>query len=41
VKTATRGYDLFLSAVHTGEDLKKTIDAFGASLDALLEEKKL
>jgi glutamate-1-semialdehyde 2,1-aminomutase len=41
VKTATRGYDLFLSAVHTGEDLKKTIDAFAASLDALWEEKKL
>jgi len=41
VKTATRGYDLFLSAVHTEGDLQKTIDAFGSSLDTLLEEKKL
>jgi glutamate-1-semialdehyde 2,1-aminomutase len=41
VKTAARGFDLFVSAVHTGEDLEKTINAFGASLDALLEEKRL
>jgi glutamate-1-semialdehyde 2,1-aminomutase len=41
VKTPTRGYDSFLSAVHTEDDLKKTVVAFGDSLDALLEEKKL
>jgi glutamate-1-semialdehyde 2,1-aminomutase len=41
VKMPTRGYDAFLSAVHTAEDLSKTVDAFGRSLDALLEEKKL
>lgn len=41
VKTPTRGYDGFVSAVHTEDDLKKTIAAFGHSLDALLEEKKL
>jgi glutamate-1-semialdehyde 2,1-aminomutase len=41
VKTPTRGYDSFLSAVHTEDDLKKTVEAFGRSLDALLEEKKL
>jgi glutamate-1-semialdehyde 2,1-aminomutase len=41
VKTPTRGYDGFLSAVHTEDDLKKTIAAFGNSLDVLLEEKKL
>lgn len=41
VKTPTRGYDSFLSAVHTEDDLKKTVAAFGDSLDALLEEKNL
>jgi glutamate-1-semialdehyde 2,1-aminomutase len=41
VKTPTRGYDSFLSAVHTEDDLKKTVAAFGISLVALLEEKKL
>lgn len=41
VKTPTRGYDFFLSAVHSEEDLEKTIEAFGKSLDALLEEKIL
>ncbi|MBI5581136.1 MAG: aminotransferase class III-fold pyridoxal phosphate-dependent enzyme [Deltaproteobacteria bacterium] len=41
VKTPTRGYDAFLSAVHTEDDVKKTVAAFGRSLDALLEEKKL
>ena len=41
VKTPTRGYDLFLSAVHCEEDMQKTIAAFGASLDALLAEKKI
>ena len=41
VKTPTRGYDAFVSAVHTEDDLKKTIEAFGRSLGVLLEEKKL
>jgi glutamate-1-semialdehyde 2,1-aminomutase len=41
VKMPTRGYDGFLSAVHTEDDLKKTVAAFGNSLDVLLEEKKL
>jgi glutamate-1-semialdehyde aminotransferase len=38
VKTPTRGYDFFLSAVHSDEDLEKTTGAFGASLDALVPE---
>jgi glutamate-1-semialdehyde 2,1-aminomutase len=41
VKTPTRGYDFFLSAVHTEHDLRMTITAFGNSLDVLLEEKKM
>jgi glutamate-1-semialdehyde 2,1-aminomutase len=41
VKTPTRGYDSFVSAVHTEDDLKKTAEAFGLALDALIEEKKL
>jgi glutamate-1-semialdehyde 2,1-aminomutase len=41
VKTPTRGYDSFLSAVHTEDDLKKTVAAFGNSLEVLLEEKKV
>jgi glutamate-1-semialdehyde 2,1-aminomutase len=41
VKTPTRGYDLFLSAVHSEEDVNRTVEAFGRSLDALLEEKRL
>jgi glutamate-1-semialdehyde 2,1-aminomutase len=41
VKTPTRGYDGFVSAIHTEDDLKKTIEAFGHSLDVLLEEKML
>jgi len=41
VKTPTRGYDFFLSAVHSEEDLEKTIGAFGKSLDVLLAEKIL
>jgi glutamate-1-semialdehyde 2,1-aminomutase len=41
VKTPTRGYDFFLSAVHSEEDLEKTIGAFGRSLDVLLGEKIL
>jgi glutamate-1-semialdehyde 2,1-aminomutase len=39
VKTATRGFDLYASAVHSGEDLKRTIRAFGNSLDTMIEEK--
>jgi glutamate-1-semialdehyde 2,1-aminomutase len=41
VKTPVRGYDMFLSAVHSPEDIKKTIEAFGRSLDTLIEEKKI
>lgn len=41
VKTPTRGYDLFLSAVHSEEDLAKTGTAFGMSLDMLAREKEL
>ena len=42
VKSPTRGYDYFLSAVHTEEDLKKTVEAFrNNSLEVLLEEKKV
>jgi len=39
VKTAVRGFDLFLSAVHSKEDLARTIRAFGNSLDTMIEEK--
>lgn len=38
VKTPTRGYDLFVSAVHTEEELDRTVAAFGRALDALLDE---
>jgi hypothetical protein len=41
VKGPVRGYDLFLSAVHSPEDIKKTIEAFGSSLETMLEEKKI
>jgi glutamate-1-semialdehyde 2,1-aminomutase len=41
VKCATRGLDLFVSAVHTGEDVGKTIKAFGNCLDTMLEEKNI
>lgn len=41
VKTATRGFDLYVSAVHSGEDLKRTIKAFGNCLDTMIEEKTL
>lgn len=41
VKTSIRGYDFFLSAVHTDDDLKRTAGAFEKSLDVLLEEKTL
>jgi glutamate-1-semialdehyde 2,1-aminomutase len=41
IKTPTRGYDFFLSAVHSEADLEQTIEAFGKSLDVLLEERIL
>jgi glutamate-1-semialdehyde aminotransferase len=41
VKTAARGFDLFVSAVHSEEDLDKTIDAFGTTMDTMIEEKVL
>jgi len=41
VKVATRGFDLFVSAVHSGEDLAKTTQAFGECLDTMLEEKNI
>jgi glutamate-1-semialdehyde 2,1-aminomutase len=41
VKTPTRGYDFFLSAVHSEDDVNRTAEAFGRSLDALLGEKRL
>ena len=41
VKTAARGFDLFVSAVHSEEDLERTIRAFGNCLDTMLEEKTL
>jgi glutamate-1-semialdehyde 2,1-aminomutase len=41
VKTATRGFDLYVSAVHSVEDLKRTIRAFGNSLDTMIAEKVL
>jgi glutamate-1-semialdehyde 2,1-aminomutase len=41
VKSAARGYDLYVSAVHSGEDLKRTMKAFGNCLDTMLEEKTL
>jgi glutamate-1-semialdehyde 2,1-aminomutase len=41
VKSAARGYDLYVSAVHSGEDLKRTRKAFGNCLDTMIEEKIL
>jgi len=41
VKALPRGFDLFISAVHTKEDISKTIEAFGMSLDAMVEENRL
>ena len=41
VKTAPRGFDFYVSAVHSGEDLKRTIQAFGKCLDTMIEEKTL
>ncbi|MBM4330840.1 MAG: aminotransferase class III-fold pyridoxal phosphate-dependent enzyme [Deltaproteobacteria bacterium] len=41
IKSPTRGFDLFVSAVHCQEDLEKTIWAFGKSLETMVEEKIL
>ena len=41
VKLPTRGFDLFVSAVNTKEDIKKTIEAFGISFDTMIEENRL
>jgi glutamate-1-semialdehyde aminotransferase len=41
VKTAARGFDLFVSAVHSEEDLERTIKAFENTLDTMIEEKVL
>ena len=38
VHLPNRGYDGFVSAVHTDEDVDRTVRAFGASLDTLIEE---
>jgi glutamate-1-semialdehyde 2,1-aminomutase len=41
VKSAPRGFDFYVSAVHSGEDLKRTIRAFGNCLDTMIAEKVL
>lgn len=41
VKTPTRGYDFFVSAVHTEDDLARTVAAFGRALDGLVEDGML
>ena len=41
VKTAARGFDLYVSAVHSEEDLERTIKGFGNTLDTVIEEKTL
>lgn len=41
VKVPVRGYDFFVSAVHTQEDIQKTVAAFGISLEAMLAENKI
>jgi glutamate-1-semialdehyde 2,1-aminomutase len=41
VKSAPRGFDFYVSAVHSGEDLKRTMKAFGNCLDTMIEEKIL
>jgi glutamate-1-semialdehyde 2,1-aminomutase len=41
VKSAPRGFDFYVSAVHSGEDLKRTIRAFGNCLDTMIAEKAL
>jgi glutamate-1-semialdehyde 2,1-aminomutase len=41
VKPPSRGYDFFVSAVHTREDIDRTIEAFGISLDSMVKENTL
>ncbi|MFQ6077548.1 MAG: aspartate aminotransferase family protein [Thermodesulfobacteriota bacterium] len=41
VKAPSRGFDLFVSAVHTKDDINKTIEAFGISLDVMVKENRL
>lgn len=41
VHFTSRGYDGFVSAVHTESDIDRTIDAFSASFDTLIEEGQL
>jgi len=41
VKAPSRGFDLFVSAVHTKEGIDKTIEAFDISLDTVVKENKL
>jgi glutamate-1-semialdehyde aminotransferase len=41
VKVPVRGYDFFVAAVHTQEDIQKTVEAFGTSLEAMLAENKI
>ncbi len=41
VKTAARGFDFYVSAVHSADDLKRTMKAFGNCLDTMIEEKTL
>lgn len=41
IKAPARGYDLFLSAVHTEVDINKTTQAFGTSVDTMIKENRL
>ena len=41
VKAPSRGYDLLVSAVHTKDDIDRTMEAFGTSLDTMVNENKL
>ena len=41
VKAPPRGFDLYVSAVHSKEDINKTIEAFGISLDTMVKENTL
>ena len=41
VQTVNRAYEGFTSAVHTKEDIAKTVEAFDISLGTMIEEKIL
>ncbi len=41
VKPSSRGYDFFVSAVHTKGDIDRTIEAFDISLDSMVKENIL